>query len=199
MSGGLRGALLCDFWVKGKPTALARPRATLMFTDAYGKRRSWQQHDTTPRLRKNIFIAMFTPEKQKGMRPTIPVLARQSLRRTSQNFKEIECPVVVDLAFVFAPNVSDTKKVKHDKSQNIIPHIKKPDIDNINKMVLDAMTGVVFKDDTQVISQTMFKVFGPQSGVRIRIYEAEINAMPDTLDYYFPNGLSDEKVSGPLL
>jgi len=194
----IRDKVICDFWVPGKPTALARPRASLMYMDAGGKRRMWHQGDETPRKRKNIFVGMFTPSKNKGIRPMIPTLAMQSMRKHDL-WKAIEGPVAVDVCFVFSYNMSDTKAVKANKSRHIVPHIKKPDIDNLNKMILDAMSGTVYGDDTQVMAQSKLKIYGPHDGVRIRVMAVDMVNIRENIDLHFPLGLDDKDRSGSLI
>ena len=48
---------------------------------------------------------------------------------------------------------------------------KKPDIDNIAKTYLDAMNGVIFKDDTQVIDLHVKKVYSAVAGVNVMVME----------------------------
>ena len=50
---------------------------------------------------------------------------------------------------------------------------KKPDIDNIAKTYLDAMNGVIFKDDTQVVDLHVKKVYSAFAGVNVMVMEVE--------------------------
>jgi Holliday junction resolvase RusA-like endonuclease len=58
---------------------------------------------------------------------------------------------------------STPKKVRHA--------IKKPDLDNYLKTVLDAMNTIVFKDDSQIITIHASKVFGDKPRIEIDIGE----------------------------
>ena len=49
-----------------------------------------------------------------------------------------------------------------------VPSVK-PDIDKLARAVLDAMTGVAYDDDSQVIQLTARKVYGPTAGVDVRV------------------------------
>jgi Holliday junction resolvase RusA-like endonuclease len=48
---------------------------------------------------------------------------------------------------------------------------KKPDIDNILKAYLDAMNGIVYEDDTQVVSLHSTKVYGTVGLVEVLVKE----------------------------
>jgi Holliday junction resolvase RusA-like endonuclease len=50
---------------------------------------------------------------------------------------------------------------------------KKPDIDNIAKSYLDAMNGIIFLDDTQVVELNVKKVYSAVSGVDVLVMESE--------------------------
>lgn len=48
---------------------------------------------------------------------------------------------------------------------------KKPDIDNIAKLVLDAMNKFAFKDDTQITKLEVEKKYGNEEKIVIKIEE----------------------------
>ena len=52
---------------------------------------------------------------------------------------------------------------------NIISPTKKPDIDNIVKIVLDAMNKFAFKDDTQITKLEVEKIYGIEEILQINI------------------------------
>lgn len=58
--------------------------------------------------------------------------------------------VRISMYVCFAPNKTDTKKNKVIKLKNSLWPNKKPDIDNVIKIVLDALNKVAYSDDTQV-------------------------------------------------
>lgn len=58
--------------------------------------------------------------------------------------------VRISMYVCFAPNKTDTKKNKLIKLKNSLWPSKKPDIDNVIKVVLDALNKVAYSDDTQV-------------------------------------------------
>lgn len=68
-------------------------------------------------------------------------------------------PVELHLEFMFAKPGSAPKK-------RVYPAIK-PDIDKLVRSTLDALTGVLFADDSQVVKLMADKVYGPQERVHI--------------------------------
>lgn len=67
---------------------------------------------------------------------------------------------------------SYTKRKRLDCEQNINRPDKKPDIDNVLKVVLDALNKVAYKDDEQVIEVVCRKWYSHSSGfLKIQILE----------------------------
>ena len=72
-------------------------------------------------------------------------------------------PVRVELMFTF----ERPKTVKRE-------HMSvKPDIDKLSRSVLDAITGGIVKDDSQVIILNARKEYGDKAGVLIRVMEID--------------------------
>jgi Holliday junction resolvase RusA-like endonuclease len=72
-------------------------------------------------------------------------------------------PVRVELMFTF----ERPKSVKRE-------HMSvKPDIDKLSRSVLDAITGGIVKDDSQVIILNARKEYGDKAGVLIRVMEID--------------------------
>jgi crossover junction endodeoxyribonuclease RusA len=68
-------------------------------------------------------------------------------------------PIQVELLFVMPRPRSVTREY---------PCVK-PDLDKLCRSVLDALTGMAYKDDSQVVSLVARKVYGPLTGVEITV------------------------------
>tara|TARA_R100000742_G_C4276226_1_gene97162 strand:- start:255 stop:713 length:459 start_codon:yes stop_codon:yes gene_type:complete len=65
-----------------------------------------------------------------------------------------------------------TGKYKHLLKQGVLLHCpKRPDIDNYAKLVLDALNGVFYKDDGQVTTLVITKVYSTEPKTVIKIEE----------------------------
>jgi Holliday junction resolvase RusA-like endonuclease len=89
--------------------------------------------------------------------------------------------LTVTMGFIFAPNATDTKRVRADKLAGLIRHTKKPDTDNLKKFYLDAMRGIVFRDDAQVDSGGALKWFGEVPQTIIVVTEGQFPEIPPAL------------------
>ena len=75
----------------------------------------------------------------------------------------------LDVTAFFGVPKSYTKKQKEAIKNGDLPQ-KKPDADNIAKVVLDALNGVAYEDDKQVVRVTISKVYSfEEEGLEIEI------------------------------
>lgn len=88
----------------------------------------------------------------------------------------LEGALYINIIANFGLNKTDFKKngdyTKEGlrKIHNIIKPTKKPDVDNIAKM-LDGLNGVAFRDDSQIVSLTVKKYYSSQPSLYIEIWE----------------------------
>lgn len=107
--------------------------------------------------------------------PTNTKLYEYSLRqwfiREYPYFIPIESRVKVTIIAYFGiPKSTSKKKATEMLSGNISP-TKKPDADNIIKIVLDAMNNFAFKDDTQVTKLEIEKKYDNTPRIYIKVEE----------------------------
>lgn len=96
---------------------------------------------------------------------------RQWFIREYPYFKPIETRVKVTIiAYFDIPKSTSRKKEAEMLSESISP-TKKPDIDNIIKIILDAMNKFAFKDDTQVTKLEIEKKYAQSPKIYIKIEE----------------------------
>ena len=107
--------------------------------------------------------------------PTNTKLYEYSLRQwflmNYPNFKPIESRVKVTIIAYFGIPKSTSKKKEAEMLQGNISPTKKPDADNIIKIVLDAMNKFAFKDDTQVTKLEIEKKYDVTPRIYIKIEE----------------------------
>ena len=60
----------------------------------------------------------------------------------------------------------------NDRAMFGVPKSSRPDVDNVAKLVLDALNGIAFSDDGHVAQLRAAKVYGPKAATHIRIYDA---------------------------
>ena len=83
-------------------------------------------------------------------------------------------PVKVTVNAFHTPPKGKSKKVVGDMLSGHILPTKKPDADNVAKIILDGLNHVAWDDDTQVVEMTVTKGYFVESFVSVTI--EEINA-----------------------
>lgn len=66
---------------------------------------------------------------------------------------------------------SDSKKVRSLKSSGQIRPTQKPDADNIAKSVLDALNGLAYADDKQIVTLVVDKHYGEEPCVHVKLID----------------------------
>lgn len=109
----------------------------------------------------------YTPTKTKQYE----YFLRDIFVRKYPNFKPIETSVNIKIIAYFDIPKSTSKKKEAEMLVNNIKPTKKPDIDNITKIVLDSLNKFAFKDDSQVIKLEVEKKYAQISKIYIKIEE----------------------------
>ena len=96
---------------------------------------------------------------------------RRSISKVAEgHFKEpFSVPVVMDLAFSFARPKSHLTSKGTLKDGYPHEHVSRPDLDKLTRAVLDALTGVAYDDDSQVVAFSCRKHYGNGDGVEITV------------------------------
>lgn len=118
------------------------------------------------------FIQTYQPKRNQEYKGCIKVMARVQL---PSDFKIIDKPIIINkLVYVFPLLKSMSKKlVKYISDGGIYYKETKPDLlDNCSKATLDALTGVIWRDDSQVVhTRDIYKIYGLNPSITIEIDE----------------------------
>ena len=135
--------MIYEFLVPGPITGKARPRMNTRTGKAY------------------------TPSKTKNYEYEI----KRWFINKYPNFKTLETRLKIQIIAYYDIPKSTTKKQAEKMERQIISPTKKPDIDNIAKIVLDALNKLAYKDDTQITKLEIEKVYADQAKLYISIEE----------------------------
>lgn len=109
----------------------------------------------------------YTPENTVLYENLIKIMYRQTSKRIFNN-KE---PLEVTIYAYFEPTKSTSKKLRKQMLDGAVYPTKKPDADNIGKVVCDALNGIAYVDDTQVIHLDVYKQYADVARVEVLIRE----------------------------
>ena len=115
------------------------------------------------------FARAYTPEETVSYENRIILSFRQALNGGKTPFWEKPVTVYI-IAHHAIPKSFSKKKHAQALDGNIRPQTK-PDIDNVVKVVCDALNSVAYHDDTQVIRVVAEKVYSDEPKLVIEINE----------------------------
>lgn len=120
------------------------------------------------RPRMNTYTGRaYTPNKTKNYE----YLVRQLFVYKYPNFEPIVGRVKLSVIAYFELPKSISKQKEAEMLAGIISPTKKPDWDNIGKIISDALNKFAFKDDAQIIEATIIKKYARTPKVLVRIEE----------------------------
>lgn len=135
--------MIYEFEVPGKITGKGRPRVNTQTAIAY------------------------TPAKTKEYEE----LVKQYFILKYRRINPLEGRIKISIKAYMGISKNASKKQKEEMLKNMISPTKKPDIDNIAKIVLDALNKLAFKDDNQITKLEIEKVYAEEEKVCVKIEE----------------------------
>lgn len=117
---------------------------------------------------------VYTPKRSAQAMDEIRAAAIRAVAESAWILVERPYPVQVEIVARFQIPSSWSKK--RAASSSGTPHTQRPDADNVAKMVLDALTGIAWQDDTQVSSLIVRKEWASTPGLVIAVGAIDVQA-----------------------
>ena len=138
--------LVVTFTVDGDPVPKGRPRFA----------------------RRGQFVQTYTDAKTIDYETQVAMRARHAIGST----KPLEGALSVFLYMRYTVPASYSKKRKEACLRGV-EYPKRIDIDNVYKSITDAMNGIVYLDDSQIVEAHIKKVYAEESGANIMVQECD--------------------------
>lgn len=135
--------MIYEFEVPGKITGKGRPRVNTQTAIAYTPTKTREYEE----LVKQYFILKY------------------------RRINPLEGRIKIQIKAYMGIPKNTTKKQKEEMLENIISPTKKPDIDNIAKVILDALNKLAFKDDNQITKLEIEKLYAEEEKIYVKIEE----------------------------
>jgi Holliday junction resolvase RusA-like endonuclease len=116
-----------------------------------------------PRLGK---FGTYTPDKTVNYE----TLVRQ-LYIIEHHGKQLEGALQMTVKAYFEIPKSTSARKSADMQNRVIRPTKKPDWDNVGKIISDALNGLAYHDDSQIVSATVDKWYSTEPRVEVEIQE----------------------------
>lgn len=136
------------FFVEGKPRGKARPQFS----------------------RKSHTV--YTPKNTADYEKRI----RSAFRECQGEWQKLpaDCYACVRIQAQYSIPKYWSKRKKKEAIAGLIVPTTKPDGDNILKVVLDALNGLAYEDDRQVVKMGIIKVYGVNPGLMVQVDEYKV-------------------------
>lgn len=132
-----------SFTVTGKPHAKARPWATSVNGRAH----------------------VYTPPGTRTYEAGVRAAAVAALG----DHKAFDGAVHVSITMRLQPPQSTSNSQKLRMLTGAIKPTKRPDLDNVVKAIIDGCNGIVFRDDSDIVSIIATKIYAEAPGVDVRV------------------------------
>lgn len=119
-----------------------------------------------PRVNTTTAIA-YTPAKTKEYEE----LVKQYFIIKYRRINPLEGRIKINITAYFSVPKNTSKKQEENMLNNAISPTKKPDIDNIAKIILDALNKLAFKDDNQITKLEIEKKYGTEEKIFVKVEE----------------------------
>lgn len=137
--------MMIKFTIPGPPKGKARPKVTRA---------------------KNGASITYTPDATVAYEE----LVRSRYITASNGVKFLgDTPLKMIIEAVFPIPKSKSNRIRSEMLVGWIVPTKKPDCDNIIKIICDALNGIAYGDDAQIVDVSIRKIYGSEPRVEVRI------------------------------
>lgn len=117
-------------------------------------------------------VHSFTPEATKKAEDIIRFEAVRAMEKSGLKPWAKNEPLIANVFCCFTIPKSATKRNNLAMLSGLIRPTKKPDCDNVAKLVLDALNGVAYFDDSQIVSLSVTKKYSTNPRIQVSIFDA---------------------------
>lgn len=116
------------------------------------------------------FATAYTPKETVNYETYVKTCYIQQNRH-----EMLEGSIKAEIKAYFSIPKSTSKKKHKLMADGEIKNTKKPDCDNIAKIILDSLNGIAYHDDSQICELSVEKLYGEQPRVVLTLSELEEN------------------------
>lgn len=127
-----------EFTIPGEPKGKQRPRVTM----------------------RGGYATTYTPKETVSYENFVKMCFIQQCGR-----EMLEGAIEADITAYYSIPKSVSKTKHRQMCSGEIRNVKKPDCDNLAKIVLDSLNGIAYHDDSQICELSVSKLYGEEPGV----------------------------------
>ncbi len=114
---------------------------------------------------------IYQPQKSQEYKAYVRMVVSEYMRE--HGIPTLDDGVSIYLLFKMAVPKSFTKKKRVSALEGNTRPTKKPDLDNLAKTILDALNGIAYRDDSQIVRLSLEKTYSEESEVEIFICDVD--------------------------
>ena len=133
----------------------------------------------------------FTPEQTIEYEKLVRLMFRSANPGVKPYAKGV--PVRITIKAMFKTPKSASERQRKLMIADELRPTKKPDADNIEKIIWDALKGVAWEDDAQIVESHCAKYWSSEDYVTVMIDEADMHEVEKALEEYYKNHPEDEE------
>jgi Holliday junction resolvase RusA-like endonuclease len=126
--------------------------------------------------------ARVAPGQQRPYTPAQTVRAEKELAelylQAADERRPLTGPVRLDIVAVFQIPRDFSGPLLDAANSGLVPCMNKPDRDNIEKLVCDALNGLAWADDAQIVAGETVKRYGNPARTEVRVEELIVAGIP---------------------
>lgn len=112
------------------------------------------------------FARAYTPKKTLDAEAIVAAYGRQHRKHLGEH--HFSGPVTLSVVF-FMPIPKSAPKKQREILKMGAPHVKKPDGENLGKLVADALNGILYEDDSQLYVMRFEKTYAVEPRIEITL------------------------------
>jgi Holliday junction resolvase RusA-like endonuclease len=137
-----------EFIIYGEPKGKGRPRFSTV----------------------NGYVKTRTPEDTVNYENLVKLMYQKDCNEPMYEKNE---PLVMEIDAYYSIPKSTSKKKLEQMTQGKIRPTKKPDIDNLCKIIMDSLNKIAYYDDSQIVQATVNKYYSKTPRVHVRMRTLE--------------------------
>lgn len=118
----------------------------------------------------NGYVKTRTPEDTVSYENLVRLMYQKDCREPMYEQHE---PVVMKIEAYYSIPKSTSKKKYVQMLKGTIRPTKKPDIDNMCKIIMDSLNKLAYHDDSQIVEATVKKYYSERPRVKVRMFSLD--------------------------
>ncbi len=115
------------------------------------------------------FVKTYDPKKSREEKAAVRLIAQQAMQEQGWTYPSQDMPISIEIVSYRGCGKSKLRWFVEAANMGLVVPLTKPDIDNCEKLYMDALSGVVYPDDKQVYKICTTKEYSEQPRTEVTV------------------------------